>query len=199
MTENLIALFIATCVLVAIPGPNVALIVANSLRYGLREGGVTVLGTTFGVALQLGLVVLGMAAVIELAAHALAWIKWAGVIYLVYLGVRTWREPAGNLDDIEATPAVFWRAAVIAAMNPKTLLFNAAFLPQFVAANSGTGELLLVVVVFLLVLLVGDFLWALFANSAKRALSRYSRLRNKLTGGFLVAAGVGLALSRKAP
>ena len=197
--ENLVALCLATAVLVAIPGPNVALIVANSLRYGLREGAKTVLGTTAGVALQLILVVLGVAAVIEFAANALTWVKWAGVLYLVYLGIRAWRQPASDLATVEASPAVFWKACMIAAINPKTLLFNAAFLPQFVPAGSAIGELLLVGGVFLFVLLAGDLVWALFASSARRMLARYGRFRNRLTGGFLVAAGIGLALSRKAP
>lgn len=194
---NLIALCIATAILVAIPGPNVALIAANSLRYGPREGARTVLGTTFGVALQLGLVVLGMAAVIEFAASTLAWIKWAGVVYLVYLGVRAWRQPAQDLGQIEVTPAVFWRACMIAAMNPKTLLFNAAFLPQFLPPGTGAAGFALVAGLFLSVLLLGDLLWVLFASSARRILGRYGRIRNRLTGGFLVAAGIGLALSRR--
>ena len=197
MIENLLALGIATAVLVAIPGPNVALIVANSLRFGLREGAVTVLGTTLGVALQLGLVVLGMAALIEFAAETLAWIRWAGVVYLLYLGVRTWRQPAEDLGGIDAKPAVFWRACMVAAINPKTLLFNAAFLPQFLAAGAGPGQFLLIATVFLSVLLLGDLLWAAFASSARRALVHYGQFRNRLTGGFLVAAGIGLALSRK--
>ena len=137
--QNLIALCIATAILVAIPGPNVALIVANSLRYGPREGARTVFGTTLGVALQLGLVVLGMAVVIEFAAVALTWIKWVGVVYLLYLGIRVWRQPAHDLGHVEAAPAVFWRACLIAAMNPKTLLFNAAFLPQFLPPGAGTA------------------------------------------------------------
>lgn len=195
--QNLIALCIATAILVAIPGPNVALIVANSLRYGPREGARTVFGTIFGVALQLGLVVLGMAAVIEFAASTLAWIKWAGVVYLVYLGVRAWRQPAQDLGQIEATPAVFWRACMIAAMNPKTLLFNAAFLPQFLPPGTGAAGFALVAGLFLSVLLLGDLSWVLFASSARRILGRYGRIRNRLTGGFLVAAGIGLALSRR--
>ena len=197
MIENLLALSIATAVLVAIPGPNVALIVANSLRFGLREGAVTVLGTTLGVAFQLGLVVLGMAALIEFAAEALAWVRWAGVAYLVYLGVRTWCQPADDLGGIAAKPAVFWRACTIAAINPKTLLFNAAFLPQFLATGAGPGQFLLIATVFLSVLLLGDLLWAAFASSARRAFAGYGRFRNRLTGGFLVAAGIGLALSRR--
>ena len=69
--ENIIALVAATIVLILIPGPNVALIVANSLRHGMRIGIITSLGTTVGIALQLLVVVLGMAALIELVADAL--------------------------------------------------------------------------------------------------------------------------------
>jgi threonine/homoserine/homoserine lactone efflux protein len=198
MIENLLALSVATAVLVAIPGPNVALIVANSLRFGLREGALTVLGTTLGVAMQLGFVVLGIAALLEFAAEALTWIKWAGVIYLVYLGVSTWLQAASDdLGSIDAKPALFWRASVIAAINPKTLMFSAAFLPQFLSPGAGAGQLLLIATVFLSVLLVGDLLWAAFASSARRVLAHYGRLRNRLTGGFLVVAGIGLALSRR--
>jgi len=195
--ENLLVLVVATLVLVAIPGPNVALIVANSLRSGLPAGLVTVFGTTLGVALQLALVVAGMAAIIEFAAAALNWVKWAGVLYLLWLGFQTWRQPADNLQFIEAAPAVFWRGCLIAAVNPKTLIFNAAFLPQFVATDASAGQVVTVAGVFLAVLLAGDLLWALFASSARPLLGRFTRLRNRLTGGFLIAAGVGLALSRR--
>ena len=196
--ENLIALTAATLVLVLFPGPNVALIVANSLSYGRRMGFVTVLGTTFGVALQLALVVVGMAAVIQIASNALAWIKWAGVIYLVWLGIRTWKQAADDLVMVHATPAVFWRACAIAAVNPKTLLFNAAFVPQFVpAGSSGAGQLAIVAAVFLTVLFIGDTLWVLFASSARKFLGRIGLWRNRLAGGFLVVAGIGLALSRR--
>ena len=181
-----------------IPGPNVALIVANSIRYGLRMGSITVLGTTFGVAIQLAAVVLGMAAIIELAAEALTWIRWAGVVYLVYLGVRIWNEPADDLSKVTAAPAMFWRGCMIAALNPKTLLFNAAFLPQFIVDNGSiTSQLALVSAVYLAVLLFGDMIWAATAASTKRLLDRYAGARNRITGGFLVAAGVGLALSRR--
>jgi threonine/homoserine/homoserine lactone efflux protein len=112
--SSLLALIVATAVLLMIPGPNVALIVANSLRYGFRTGVVTVLGTTAGVALQLAVVVVSMAAVIELAAETLAWIRWAGVAYLIVLGIRTWREPADDLTRIEPAPALFWRGCVLA-------------------------------------------------------------------------------------
>jgi threonine/homoserine/homoserine lactone efflux protein len=195
---SLLTLIAATAILVMIPGPNVALIVANSIRYGFRMGSVTVLGTTCGVAIQLAAVVLGMATIIELAANAMTWIRWAGVVYLVWLGIRTWNEPAKDLRKVTAVPAMFWRGCMLAAINPKTLLFNAAFLPQFVAVDNGTtGQFILVAAVFLAVLFVGDMLWALTAGAARPLLDRCAGARNRMTGGFLIAAGVGLALSRR--
>ncbi len=195
---SLIALAVATAVLVAIPGPNVALIVANSIRHGFRAGATTALGVTAGNAVQLALVVAGMAVVIEMAAEALTWIRWAGVAYLVYLGIRTWNAPADHLGAVQARPAVFWRAVFIAAINPKTLLFIAAFLPQFVVVDGGpAGHPATVGIVFLAVLLAGDILWAATANSARRLLDSAAQARNRITGGFLVAAGIGLALARR--
>jgi len=149
--DLLVALVIATFILVIIPGPNVALIVANSLQYGFRMGLVTVVGTTAGVALQLLFVAAGMAIVVELAADALTWIRWAGVAYLIWLGIRTWRKPASDLRQVKAAPAMFLRGCLLAAANPKTLLFNAAFLPQFVGDGS-PGQFALVGSVFLGVL-----------------------------------------------
>ena len=195
---NLLALVVATTILVMIPGPNVALIVANSIRYGFWMGTVTVLGTTFGVAIQVVTVVVGMTAIVQMAAEAMTWIRWAGVAYLIYLGIRTWNEPVEDLSKVKAAPAMFWRGFMIATVNPKTLLFIAAFLPQFVVENgSVSGQLPMVAVVFLAVLLVGDAIWALTVASARNLLDRYARARNRITGSFLFAAGVGLALSRR--
>ena len=198
---SLLALITATVILILIPGPNVALIVANSLRHGLRAGLVTAAGTTVGLAVQLALVVAGMAAVIEVAASALLWIKWLGVAYLIYLGIRTWREPAEDLGQIgpQSMAGAFWRGLGFAVINPKTLLFNAAFLPQFIDESASAGPQLLVLAsVFLTVIIIGDALWALFAASARPWLSGFGQLRNRITGGFLCGAGIGLALTRRA-
>ncbi len=198
--ESILTLVIATSILVLIPGPNVALIVANSLRYGLKLGLITSLGTTAGIAFQLALVVVGLAAIIEMAASALEWIRWLGVVYLAYLGIRAWRETGNQLDGVQSQSkaGTFWRGFSFAVVNPKTLLFNAAFLPQFIASSqSATGQLILLATVYLAVIVIGDALWAVFASSARRILGRYGDLRNRITGGFLLGAAVGLALSRR--
>ena len=195
--NSLITLIVATAILVIIPGPNVALIVANSARYGFRMGAVTVLGTTAGIALQLLLVVAGLSAIIELTADALTWIRWIGVLYLVWLGIRSWRAPADDLATVKAAPTLFSQGCMLAALNPKTLLFCGAFIPQFVPAAATTADLALVAAVYLAVVLAGDLLWAAFATTATRMLGGATQWRNRLTGAFLVVAGVGLALARR--
>jgi threonine/homoserine/homoserine lactone efflux protein len=198
--ENIVALIAATIVLILIPGPNVALIVANSLRHGMRIGVITSLGTTVGIAVQLLVVVVGMAALIELVADALTWIKWLGVVYLLWTGFRTWNEPAANLSDIKAQSQTraFWSGVILAVINPKTLLFNAAFLPQFVGnTTNASGQLLLLAGVFMAVIVIGDALWAIFAATARRWLRRTGHLHNRISGSFLMTAGIGLALSRR--
>lgn len=192
---GLFALVVATSILVMIPGPNVALIVANSLSYGFRMGAVTVLGTTAGIALQLALVVAGLAAAITITAEALTWIRWLGVGYLVWLGVRSWRAPPDELAFVAAAPRLLTQGLSLAVLNPKTLLFIAAFIPQFVPGEATAAELARVAFVFLLVVLLGDLLWAAFASSAARLLGKGTRWRNRVTGAFLVIAGVGLALA----
>ena len=196
MTANLIALVVATAILVAIPGPNVALIVANSLGYGLRMGLMTVIGTTAGLGLQLALVGAGVVALIEHAAAAMSWVRWFGVAYLIYLGIRTWRAPAEDLAHMRAAPSMFWRGCLLAATNPKTLVFLVAFIPQFIAGDASL-HVPLFAAVYLAVVFAGDTLWAVFASSARPLLANRVRLRNRVAGGFLVTAGIGLALARR--
>ena len=138
-----------------------------------------------------------MAAVLEAAASVLAWIKWAGVAYLLWLGISTWRSEAESVDESEAPPAVFWRGVMIAAVNPKTLLFNAAFLPQFLPGDATFVAVVLVGVVYLSVILLGDIVWALSAGHARGWFGKAAHWHNRVAGGFLVASGVGLALSRR--
>lgn len=200
MIDNILALIAATAVLIIIPGPNVALIVANSLRHGYRYGFFTVLGTTLGIGLQLAFVIGGFIVLLEMAATGLAWIRWLGVAYLVYLGIRTWNEPSSDLNEIRAATEnrAFLHGLGLAAINPKTLFFNAAFLPQFVGQSMHvTTQLLVLSAVFLITVGIGDSLWVAFAGSARKWISKFGGLRNRITGGVLIGAGVGLALARR--
>ncbi len=198
------SLIIATLILVLIPGPNVAVIVAMSLERGTRSGLLAVCGTTIGVGLQLVLVVGGLSALIDLAVVSFGWLRWIGVVYLAYLGVRALSAPQTELT-VEHSPRgsdklVFWGAGVVALFNPKTLLFNAAFLPQFVVSGSGSNvlhEFTIVAIVFLSVLAMGDCIWVIAATYSRRFLMRFGRLHNYLTGLVYLGASFALALSRR--
>ena len=204
MPFDLYLAFVAACVvLIVIPGPNVALIVANSVAHGARYGLMTVVGTASAMVLQLALVVLGASALLGLLASVFDWLRWLGVAYLVWLGLRTWRAASTDLAGIAAEPrsagSIFARGFLVSLTYTKTLMFYADFLPQFISADTGdaTHQLLLLSGTFLVVAVLLDGAWALLASRLRSLLQARARLRNRLTGGLLMGAGVGLALARR--
>jgi len=192
----------ATVVLMLIPGPNVSLIVANSIAYGTRYGLLTLAGTSAAMVLQLALTVLGLAAVLGVLATWFEWLRWLGVVYLLWLGVRQWRAPPLDLTRVQPQPrsvrAIALRGFLISLTNPKTLLFFGAFFPQFIAPDRAMGpQLALLCGSFLLVAVALDSGWAVAAGRARGVLAMRGKLRNRLSGGLLIGAGVGLALAHR--
>ena len=192
----------ASAALIAIPGPNVALIVANSMAHGRRYGLVTVAGTSAAMVPQLTLTVAGMTGALALASQAFEWVRWLGVAYLVWLRIQAWRAPPLNLTEVgpesSAMRAIFARGFLVSLSNPKTLLFYGAFLPQFVPTHSDPlPQLALLAATFLVVAVALDTCWALAAARLRYALSLRAQLRNRLIGGFYFAAALGLASVRR--
>lgn len=202
MTTSLYLAFVLTSVaLIATPGPNVAVIVTNSALRGLRYGLVTVAGTSSAMVLQLAATVAGLSGVLSLAAHGFEILRWAGVAYLVWLGISAWRAPA-PLDAAQPALAtarqMFVRGFRVSLTNPKTLLFYAAFLPQFVSGTSEqTAELTVLAATFLLIAVVLDCCWALAATRASGLIGSGGRWTNRLTSGVLLTAAAGLAMARR--
>lgn len=189
----------ATAVLMMIPGPNVALIVANSATHGPRAGLLTVLGTSAAMVPQLVLTVLGMTALMTTLAGVFEWVRWAGVAYLAWLGISYWRAPAKALDVAprKMSRDMFWRGFVVSATNPKTLLFYGAFFPQFIdPAGDAVAQGSLLAVTFLCVALLIDSIWAIMAGRLREVLSLRPRLRQRISAIFMVAAAAGLAAIR---
>jgi threonine/homoserine/homoserine lactone efflux protein len=203
MSLDLYLGFVLACVvLIVIPGPNVALIVANSVAHGARFGLLTVAGTSSAVVVQLALTVLGANVVLNFLAASFDWLRWLGVAYLVWLGIAAWRAPAVDLGQVgpqaRSARLIFARGLLVGLTNPKTLLFYGAFLPQFITPGpTAADQLLLLAVTFLVVAVVLDSAWALLAGRLRALLVTHVRLRNRLTGGLLMGAGVGLALARR--
>lgn len=200
MDQSLFLAFIAATILLALfPGPNMALIIANSVAHGARYGFWTLLGTSAALAVQLAVVALGMTTLLAAAGYWLNLLRWSGALYLIWIGVQAWRAPAPKLAAA-ASPrprATVARGFLVSITNPKTLLFFGAFFPQFVSpAHALAMQLLAMSVTFLAVVAALDSISVLVAGRLRGAIVRQGRLPNRVCGGLLMTAGVGLAASR---
>jgi homoserine/homoserine lactone efflux protein len=198
---HLLAAFVlASVLLILIPGPNVALIVSHSLAHGTRYGLLTAATTTIVQIIPFTLV--GLGAAVALMAEWFEWLRWIGVAYLIALGVAVWRASVVQPNVHRSKPRIGWtimvRSVLVAATNPKTLLFYAAFLPQFIdSGRSVLPQFAMLSATFVVVALCGDCLWAIAAGHARRLLAGSMRFRNRISGALLVGAGLGLAFARK--
>jgi threonine/homoserine/homoserine lactone efflux protein len=198
------AFVLASLVLAATPGPGVIYIVARTLAQGRRAGVASLTGVALG---NLGNAVgasIGLAALFAVSALAFSVVKYAGATYLVYLGIKVLcagsaQQPEkATLGAADLAP-IFRDGFVVALLNPKTALFFAAFLPQFVDPTaSALLQNLLLGSLFVLIAVVTDSLYVLTASAVQPALRRCSRLRaagHYLSAGTLIGLGVLAAVT----
>jgi threonine/homoserine/homoserine lactone efflux protein len=202
--ELYLAFVLATTILILSPGPNVTLIVANSLAYGVRHALTTVAGTSTAIAVQLALVVLGTTSIMAILADWFDGLRWLGVAYLVWLGIQHWRSssmPSGETPAVSMAPfRLYWQGFLVSLTNPKVLLFLAAFFPQFVdPGQPPLPQLLLLSATYLTIGIVFDGGYALLADRVRPWIGgeRRARFRDRVTGTLLIGAGVWLALARR--
>ena len=152
--------------------------------------------------MQLTLTALGLSATLGVLAGWFEWIRWIGVAYLLYIGIRQWIAAPVDLTRTRPQPRSFrtiaMRGFLISLTNPKTLLFYSAFFPQFLSPDAPIApQVALLSLTFLGIAAGLDSAWALLAGRVRGVLALRGRLRNRLSGGFLIGAGVGLALARR--
>jgi homoserine/homoserine lactone efflux protein len=204
-TDLFIAFCLATTALVLLPGPIVTLVIANSIAHGRRTGLATVAGAGTGNALLVAAGALGLTTLLALLADIFEYVRWVGVAYLIYLGLRQWREVlrASTSPGTIAIPrgrSVFGQAFLVAITNPKTILFYAAFFPQFVDRDLAVApQLVAMSIAFVAIAVFFDGVYALLAARIRPLLmgERRTRIRNGLTGSLLIGTGIGLALARR--
>jgi threonine/homoserine/homoserine lactone efflux protein len=198
-----IAFVIATAIMIALPGPSVLLTVAHSISFGWKHGIVTVAGATMGIAVQLTIAAVGLTSLLNVVAEAFEWLRWTGAVYLIYLGIKQWRS-ASDPVELETSSVskknLFFQGLVITIPNPKSLIFIAAFLPQFINTANPIGlQFAIIVPTFLVITFTVTSVWALIAGSAREFLRSQRALQSvsRTAGGLMVAAGVGLAAARR--
>ena len=205
------AYVVAASLLIAIPGANVTLILANSLTNGTRAGLLTVAGTEAGAAILLTALILGISPIMNAAAHWFDWLRLAGAAYLVWMGIGKLRHageaaPSEEMDGEAGTIATassdhgpFWQGFLVILSNPKVLVFLAAFLPQFINSRHPlTPQLILLAVTFLILATVIDSLYVLLASRVRRYLTEDNlALIDRISGLILIVGGIWLALLQR--
>jgi threonine/homoserine/homoserine lactone efflux protein len=206
-TASLAVFVVAALALLAVPGPAVVYIVARSIQQGRRAGLVSVLGIHVGTLLHIGAATVGLSALVLSSAVAFTAVKIAGAAYLVGLGLWTLfarrAEPEVALGGRQNLRRAFAQGIVVNVLNPKTALFFLAFLPQFVDPDASHPALQIAFlgVLFALLGLVTDSLWALAAGTAGGVLRRsrrFARGQRYVTGTVYVGLGVATALAGSA-
>lgn len=193
-----ISFFLASAALLAIPGPTVLLVVSYALGQGRRTGWATVPGVTLGDFTAMTVSLLGAGAVLAASATMFTILKIAGALYLVWLGVSLWRA-GGKLGTVRTSAkpvgmrSMFWNSYVVTALNPKSIVFFVAFVPQFVDVNQPVLlQFALLELTFLTLAAVNVAIWALLAGQLRNRFTRPSAMKlvNRIGGSFLIGAGI---------
>jgi threonine/homoserine/homoserine lactone efflux protein len=202
--STLLLVAIASLVLVMIPGPNVIYIATRSLSHGRRIGVASTLGVECGILVHVCAATLGLSALIRSSPLAFDIVKYLGVGYLVFLGVRSLVR--GRPLDLTAEQGsasarrAYGEGVLISVLNPKIALFFVAFLPQFVDPSRGsdTTQILVLGLIFVGIASASDLCWALAAGTFGgwlRARPAFARRQHLLTGGVYLALGAVAALT----
>ena len=204
MTPELYAAYLAAlAVVLAVPGPTILLVTGYVLSHGRRSAWCTIPGVALGDLVALACSLVGLGAVLAVSAALFTLLKFVGAGYLVWLGVKMWRsDPAAAWSPERTTSrrAMFGHAFVVTALNPKSIAFFTAFLPQFInPASPVLPQMLLLGGTFMLCAPLAAVGYALLAGGLRTALAAPRRMRmlNRCGGGVLVAAGVMTAAVRR--
>ncbi|HEX6197726.1 MAG TPA: LysE family translocator [Jiangellaceae bacterium] len=203
--DRLLAFAVVAVIFVAVPGPSVLFTISRALTLGKRPALLTVVGNAAGVYVHVGAVAFGVAAIVERSVLAFTVLKFAGAAYLVYLGAQALRHrrrlsavPDGHFTGVVRPRKVLIDGFVVGVTNPKSIVFFAAILPQFVTPANGhiTSQLLVLGLVAISAALVCDSIWAMIAGTARDWFARSPRRLEAIGGaGGVVMMGLGVQLA----
>lgn len=202
--DRLVAFAVMSFLLIVVPGPSVLFVIGRALAQGRRAALITVAGNTLGAYALVVAVAFGIGSVVERSVLIFTALKFAGAAYLIYLGVKAWRErrslPAEAVGDDSAHGGLrtLWDGFAVGATNPKTIVFFAAILPQFVDRAQGhvVVQMLLLGLVFNLIAVFFDSVWGLTASATRDWFAR-SPQKLSLVGGIggLTMIGLGVTVA----
>jgi RhtB (resistance to homoserine/threonine) family protein len=191
--------FLAVAVVVIVtPGVDMALVTRNALLYGRRAAVMTALGINLGIFFWVMAAALGLAAVVATSASAFAVIKFAGALYLIYLGIQALRSRFAHESSVRAAPRphnALRQGVVSNLLNPKIAVFFTSLLPQFVGSHGTSAQLLLLGLLFNAMGVVWLLAYATAAARGRNVLARprVRRALDRISGVVLIGLGARLA------
>ncbi len=197
----------ASIALLLIPGPTVLLILSYAISQGRRVALATVAGVALGDLIAMSASLAGLGALVLASSQLFLLLKWVGAAYLVYLGVKLFRSAPGAAlslpgESPAATPrTVFAHATAVTALNPKSIVFFIAFVPQFVDPGAALApQFAILIATFVGFAALNALAYALLADSLRQRIARPAVMAalTRLGGGALVAMGVATATIRRA-
>jgi threonine/homoserine/homoserine lactone efflux protein len=206
LTGTNFALFLlAALVIAVVPGPGIFYVAARTLSGGKRAGIASTFGTALGGLVHVIAGALGVSALILASAELFTALKFAGALYLVWLGLKTFREARNLLPQqviAVGTQRVFREGVLVEALNPKTAAFFLAFIPQFLDPAGGYIALQFMALGLISVTLntLADVVVVMMAAPAHDSLTRNPNLLQRLRQGsglFIAGLGISLALARR--
>ncbi len=200
-----LAFVAASSVLLVIPGPTILLVMSYGLGQGWRAALPTAMGVALGDFTAMTLSMLGIGALLATSATLFTALKWIGAAYLVWLGVKLWRA-GGTFDAEPRTSAsssvkMVGHAWLVTALNPKSITFFVAFLPQFLDRSGDFWtQLLIFEATFLILAFANALTYGLVASRARKLVGNANAVGifNKTGGALLVGAGLATATMRGA-
>jgi len=195
----------AALIIAAIPGPGIFYVAARTLSEGRASGFASTAGTALGGLVHVVAGSLGISAIILASAELFAAVKFVGALYLVWLGIKTFRS-AGRTLSLESEPIGDTRAfrdgVLVEALNPKTAAFFLAFIPQFLDPTGASPTLQFIMFGAISVTLntLADVIVVLMASATRTQLIGRPQLMGRLTQGsgvFIAGLGLSLALARR--
>ena len=199
--------FIAAVLLNLTPGPDIAYVLAHTIKNGLRSGFAALFGVWSGLFLHVVLAAIGLSAILATSATAFLFIKWIGAIYLIWLGVQAIRSRGSSMGhktgpSRSSNRKIYTQGVLVATLNPKVAFFFLAFLPQFVVPGAGSASSQLFLHGFF-ILVVGAFIEPIIVVlgvKLSNQIGRNSRViawMERSLGVLFIGLGIRIALSEQ--
>jgi threonine/homoserine/homoserine lactone efflux protein len=209
MSFNTWCLFILmTFVVSATPGPNMLLVMTISARHGVRAAVVTMMGCMTALLAMMSISAAGLGAVLQTFPAVFDALRLAGAAYLAYLGLKCWRSPVAEqsadaatvVSEAAGSASIYRQGFLVAASNPKAILFAAAFFPQFINLQAPQlPQFTILLVTFTVIEVAWYFVYALSGQRLSIYLQRATVMRmfNRLTGGVFIGFAALMASARE--